>query len=56
MGQPVAITNFEHSAADLRRFASREKSGEVVRRLLGKLCISIDGGGFEANELFDGWI
>jgi hypothetical protein len=40
MGQPVAITNFEHSAADLRRFASREKSGEVVRRLLGKLCIS----------------
>lgn len=42
MGQPVEITNFEYSAADLRRFASREKSGEVVRRLLA-LAMILEG-------------
>ena len=32
MGQPVEITNLEYSATDLRRVASREKDGQVVRR------------------------
>ena len=34
MGQPINITNVDYSAIDLRCFASREKRGEVVRRLL----------------------
>ena len=34
MGRAVEVTNLEYSGADLRRLASREKSGEVVRRLL----------------------
>lgn len=32
MGQAITITNLEHSAADLRRLASRERDGEVARR------------------------
>ena len=42
MGQPVAITNSDHSAADLRRLASREKDGQVVRRLLA-LALILEG-------------
>jgi transposase len=42
MGQAITITNLEHSAADLRRLASRERDGEVVRRLLA-LAMILDG-------------
>src|SRR5271165_4772155 len=42
MGQPIAITNSDNSAADLRRLASREKDGQVVRRLLA-LALILDG-------------
>jgi hypothetical protein len=42
MGQPIGITNLEHSAGDLRRLASREKRGEVVRRLLA-LAMILEG-------------
>jgi transposase len=42
MGQPIEITNLEYSAADLRRLASREKDGQVVRRLLA-LAMILDG-------------
>jgi transposase len=39
MGQPIKITNSDYSAADLRRLASREKDGDVVRRLLAVALI-----------------
>ena len=42
MGQPIAITNSDNSAADLRRLASREKDGQVVRRLLA-LALILEG-------------
>lgn len=42
MGQPVEITNLEHSAAALRRLSSREKDGQVVRRLLA-LAMILEG-------------
>jgi len=42
MGQPIGITNMEYSAADLRRLASREKRGQVVRRLLA-LAMILEG-------------
>jgi len=42
MGQAIVITNSDHSAADLRRRASREKDGQVVRRLLG-LALILEG-------------
>jgi transposase len=42
MGQPIEITNLEHSAADLRCLASREKDGQVVRRLLA-LALILEG-------------
>jgi transposase len=42
MGQPIEITNLEYSAADLRRLASREKDGQVVRRLLA-LALILEG-------------
>jgi transposase len=42
MGQAIDITNFEYSAVDLRRLASREKDGQVVRRLLA-LAMILDG-------------
>ena len=42
MGQPIEITNLEYSAADLRRLASREKDGQVVRRLLA-LSLILEG-------------
>ena len=39
MGQPIVITNSDYSAADLRRLASREKDGQVARRLLALALI-----------------
>jgi len=42
MGQPIAITRDEYSAADLRGLASRERNGEVVRRLLS-LALVLEG-------------
>ena len=42
MGQPIAITNSDYSAADLRQLASREKDGQVVRRLLA-LALILEG-------------
>lgn len=42
MGRAISITNLEYSAADLRRLASREKHGEVVRRLLA-LAMILEG-------------
>jgi transposase len=42
MGQPIGITNSDYSAAELRGLASREKRGEVVRRLLA-LAMILEG-------------
>jgi transposase len=42
MAQPVTITNLDNSASDLRRLASKEKDGQVVRRLLG-LALILEG-------------
>jgi transposase len=42
MGQPIGITNMEYSAAELRRLASRETDGRVVRRLLA-LAMILEG-------------
>jgi len=42
MGQSIAITRAEHSATDLRLVASREKDGDVVRRLLA-LAMVLEG-------------
>jgi transposase len=42
MGQAIAITRTEHSAPDFRRLASREKDGQVVRRLLA-LAMVLEG-------------
>ena len=42
MGQPVVIANSDHSAADLRRLAARQKDGQVVRRLLA-LALILEG-------------
>jgi hypothetical protein len=42
LGQPVEITKVEYSAADLRRLASREKRGAVVRRILA-LAMILEG-------------
>ena len=42
MGQAIVITNSAHSAAGLRRLASREKDGHVVRRLLA-LALILEG-------------
>jgi transposase len=42
MGQPIGITNMEYSAGDLRGLASREKDGQVVRRLLA-LAMILEG-------------
>jgi transposase len=47
MGQPIEITNLEYSAADLRCLASREKDGQVVRRLLALAMIL---GGYSRTE------
>lgn len=42
MGQPIEITNLEYSASDLLRLVSREKDGQVVRRLLA-LALILEG-------------
>ncbi len=42
MGRAIEITNLESTAVDLRRLASREKDGQVVRRLLA-LAMVLDG-------------
>jgi transposase len=39
MGKPVAITRDEHSADELRAFASRSRDGAQVRRLLALASI-----------------
>jgi transposase len=51
MGQPIEITNLDYSAADLRRLASREKRGEVVRRLLALAMILEGNSRTEAAEM-----
>ncbi len=51
MGQPISITNLEHSGAHLRRLASREKRGEVVRRLLALAMILEGHSRTEAAEM-----
>jgi hypothetical protein len=38
----VAITNLEYTAADLRRLMSKERDGEVVRRL-SALALVLEG-------------
>lgn len=42
MGRAIEITNLESTAVDLRRLASRERDGQVVRRLLA-LAMVLDG-------------
>ncbi len=42
MGQAIAITNQDHTAADLRRLLSKHKDGAVVRRLLA-LALILEG-------------
>ena len=42
MGQSIAITRTEHTTSDVRRLASREKDGDVVRRLLA-LAMVLEG-------------
>lgn len=42
MSQAIAITKREHSAADLRVLACREKDAEVVRRLLA-VAMALEG-------------
>ena len=42
MGRPIEITNLEYLATDLRCLASREKDGQVVRRLLA-LALILEG-------------
>ena len=42
MGQAVEITNLDYSAADLRRLASREKRGEVVRHRQSRAIKTFD--------------
>jgi transposase len=42
MGRPLAITRTEHTAADLRVFASKSRDGAQVRRLLA-LAFILEG-------------
>ncbi len=42
MSRAIAITNLAYSAADLRRLMSKEKDGQVVRRLLA-LALILEG-------------
>jgi transposase len=42
MGQSIAITKTEYSASEFRHLASREKDGQVVRRLLA-LAMVLEG-------------
>lgn len=63
MSRAIAITNLAYSAADLRRLMSKEKDGQVVRRLLA-LALILEGrsrteaaqhGGMERQTLRD-WV
>jgi transposase len=63
MSRAIAITNPDYSAADLRRLMSKEKDGQVVRRLLA-LALVLEGrsrteaareGGMERQTLRD-WV
>lgn len=42
MARAISVTNLEYSASDLRRLASKEKDGQVVRRLLA-LALTLEG-------------
>ena len=42
MGEAIAITNLDHSAAELRQLAARSKDAPVVRRLLA-LALLLEG-------------
>jgi transposase len=42
MGKPITITRTEHSAEDLRAFASKSRDGAQVRRLLA-LALILEG-------------
>ncbi len=42
MGEAIAITNLDHSAAELRQLAAKSKDAPVVRRLLA-LALLLDG-------------
>ena len=42
MGEAIAITNLDHSAAELRQLAARSKDARVVRRLLA-LALLLEG-------------
>jgi transposase len=42
MGEAIAITNLDHSAAELRQLAGRSKDAPVVRRLLA-LALLLEG-------------
>lgn len=42
MGQAVRVTNLDYSALDLRRLMSKQKDGQVVRRLLA-LAFILEG-------------
>lgn len=37
LGQAIAITDLDHTAAELRHVVARTKDGQVVRRLLALL-------------------
>lgn len=63
MGQAVPLTNLDYSAPDLRRLMSKQKGGQVVRRLLA-LALILEGksrtqtaraSGMEAQTLRD-WV
>jgi transposase len=51
MGQAVAITRLEHTAAVLRSFASKSRDGEQVRRLLAVAFVLEGRSRAEAAEL-----
>jgi transposase len=42
VGEPISITNLDHSAAELRRFAATTKDAEMARRLLA-IALLLDG-------------
>jgi transposase len=42
MGQAIAVTNLDNSAAELRRLMSKHRDGRVVRRLLA-LALILEG-------------
>jgi len=50
MGKPVAVTRTEHSAEDLRTFASKSHDGAQVRRLLALAFVLEGGSRTEAAE------